>query len=186
MRPSSRKPIGRALLAGALLALAAAGVEGQTREERAYLRSAANHFRMGEGEVVVLSQGSASLPEIPVVLHIATRAGVSAEAVLALRRDGRSWSELMRRYGLHAGQLHVALEAAPETGPLAPAYTAFSERPRSAWSVITLADESLVALVNLNFLADYLELPPDRVADALTRAANPVDAYRELLTRRSS
>lgn len=178
--------VGSALAAAAVLAATAGPSLGQSREERAFLRSAATHFGVAEGEVAVLAQGGASTQEIPVVLRIATGAGVSAEAVLALRRDGRSWSDLIRRYGIHAGQLHVPLQAAPETGPLAPAYTAFAERPRSSWSVISLSDEAVVALVNLRFMLEYLELPPDRVAQALTRAGNAVEAYRELLSRRMS
>jgi hypothetical protein len=177
---------GKALAAVAALAVTAGSVQGQSREERAYLRSAAGHFGVGGGEVVVLAQGGASTAEIPVVLHIANGAGVSAEAVLALRRDGRSWSELLRRYGMHAGQLHVRLEGSPETGPLASAYAAFAERPRTSWSVISLSDEAVVSLVNLRFMAEYLELSPDRVAQALTRNRDPVDAYRELLAPRMS
>jgi len=164
----------------------AAAAAGQTREERAYLRSAANHFGMGEGEVAVLSEGGAAPGEIPVVLHIATRAGVSAEAILALRRSGRSWNDLLRRYGMHAGQLHVVLDPVPREGPLAAAYAAFADRPREAWAVINLPDEAVVALVNLHFLVEYLDLSPDRVAEALTRASSPVEAYRELLSRRVS
>lgn len=178
--------VGNALAAAAVLLTTALPALGQTREERAYLRSAASHFDVGEGEVAFLAQGGASIQEIPVVLHIATGAGVSAEAVLALRRDGRSWSDLLRRYGMHAGQLHVRLETAPETGPLAPAYTAFAERPRSSWAVISLSDEALVALVNLRFMVEYLELTPERVAQAITRTGNAVEAYRELMSRRMS
>lgn len=186
MRRSWRDGIARALLALTFLVVAAGAAAAQSREEQAYLRSAANHFHMGEGEVVVLSEGGAALEEIPVVLYIATQAGVSAEAILALRRSGRSWSDLLRRYGMHAGQLYVILDANPTEGALGVAYAAFAERPRNAWSVITLPDEALVALVNLNFLVEYLELPPDRVAQALAQAASPIAAYRALMSRRMS
>lgn len=185
MRRSFRPRVGRSFLALAAVALGTGGAAGQSREEQAYLRSAANHFGVAEGEVRVLSQGGAATEEIPVVLYIATGAGVSAEAILALRRDGRSWSEMLRRYGMHAGQLHVVLDPVPAAGPLASAYAAFAERPRSAWHVITLPDQAVVALVNLSFLSEYLELSPDRVAQALTDARSPVEAYRALLSRRA-
>lgn len=186
MRRSWRQGIARTLKVLALLTLTAAAAAGQTREEQAFLRSAANHFGLAEGEVAVLSQGGADPGEIPVVLYIATRAGVSAEAILALRRAGRSWSDLLRRYGMHAGQLHVVLDPIPGEGPLGVAYAAFGERPREAWTVISLPDAALVALVNLHFLVEYLELSPERVAQALTRAGSPVEAYRDLLSRRVS
>lgn len=161
-------------------------VEAQTREERAFLRSAANHFGVAEGEVAFLAQGGVSPDEIPVVLHLARGAGVSAEAILALRRGGQSWSELLRRYGMHTGQLYVRLEVVPTSGAVGRAYQEFAARPRASWEIIRLPDDQMVALVALNFLHVYLDLPPERVAAALAEAATPVEAYRVLLSRRSA
>lgn len=176
-----RDGVAAAVVLAALL-LTATPAEAQSREEQAFLRSAATHFRVEEGEVAVLARGSGATPEeIPLVLHIATGAGVSAEAILALRRSGRSWSELLRRYGMHAGQLHVPLESDPVEGPLAEAYREFAARPRNSWPVISLSDQALVSLVNLHFLTEYLDVPPERVARALTEARSPVQAYRTLL-----
>jgi hypothetical protein len=159
---------------------------GQTREERAFLRSAATHFGTEEGEVAVLARGDVAPEEIPVVLLVSTRAGVSAEAILALRRSERSWSEILRRYGLHAGQLHLPLEAIPADGPVADAYAPYRARTRDTWSVIRLPDQAVVTLVNLRFLSEYLDIPPERVASALSSEATVVEAYRRLLSRTAS
>lgn len=174
-------------LAGIGLCLAWAGAsEAQTREEQAFLRSAANHFGFAEREVAFLAQGEASPDEIPVVLHLARQAGVSAEAILALRRGGLSWTDLLRRYGMHAGQLHVDLETVPREGALGRAYETFAGRPRSSWEVIRLADDQVVALVALSFLSRYLQISPEQVAVALAGSLSPVEAYRALLGRRSA
>lgn len=174
-------------LAGIGMCLSWAGsAEAQTREEQAFLRSAANHFGFAEREVAFLAQGGASPDEIPVVLHLAREAGVSAEAILALRRGGHSWTDLLRRYGMHAGQLYVDLETVPREGALGRAYEAFAGRPRASWEVIRLPDDQIVALVALGFLTRYLQMSPERVAAALAGSLSPVEAYRTLLGRRSA
>ena len=148
------------------------------------MRSAASYFGVAPGEAVFLAERLDSATELPVVLHLASGAGISPEAVLAMRGRGLPWGELLPRYGLHAGALHVPLDRAPDAGALASAYRAFQDRPPDAWRVINLSDEAVVALVNLAFMADHLELPPARVADALARSGDPVLAYRDLLRRR--
>lgn len=178
-----RRSGGALLLWAALLAGPVQGAEAQEHspELRAYLRSVAVHFDQDAGEVLVLLEGASRPEELPVALLVASRSGVSPEAVLALRRSGRSWAELLRAYGMHAGQLYVPLDAVPEAGPLAQAYGAFADRSRESWPVIRLPDEAVIALVHLRFLAGYLEVPPDRVAQALAGSPTPVSAYRTLL-----
>jgi hypothetical protein len=157
-------------------------VSGQTREERAFMRSAANHFGVAEGEVAFLAQGGATPDEIPVVLHLARSAGVSAEAILSLRRGGAEWTDLLRRYGMHVGLLYVELREVPSEGALGRAYEAFAARSRSSWQVIRLPDDQVVALVALDFLSEYLDIPPDEVAAELATSLSPVEAYRALLS----
>ena len=164
----------------------AAAAAGQTREEMAYIRSAANHFGVAEGEAVFLAGGGVRPAEIPVLLRVAQGAGISAEAILSLRRDGMSWADLLRRYAMHSGQLYVELDQIPSEGSLGEAYEAFAARPRSSWQVIRLPDDQVVALVALDFMSEYLELPPEEVAAALATALSPVEAYRALLTRHSA
>ena len=180
----SWNPAARIAAVGLVVLAAGGELRAQDAAERAFVRSAASYFGVEPGEAAFLAERLESTVELPVVLHLARSAGISAEAVLAMRSRGLPWGELLPRYGLHAGALHVPLERVPEGGALAAAYQAFEARPRNAWPVINLSDASVVALVNLAFLADHLELPPGRVADALARSGDPVLAYRDLLRRR--
>ena len=143
------------------------------------------HYGQTAGEVAILAEGRVPSDEIPVALTIARHAGVSAEAVLALHRNGRAWADLLVRYGLHAGRLHVPLQRPPTEGPGGEAYTAFAERDPSSWRVIRLSDEAVVYLVNLRFLSEHLELPPQQVADALTAEGSAVAAHGVLLRSRT-
>lgn len=174
------------LLPMAVVAALPGSLAGQERpaEVRAYLRSVAAFYEQDPGEVRLLVEGALAPEELPVALTVSRRAGISAEAVLALRRAGRSWTDILVTYGLHAGTLHVPLDTPPERGPLAAAYAEYAERPARSWSVIRLRDDAVVQLVHLRFLSSYLEVPPSRVAAALAGASSPVDAYRSLLAPR--
>ena len=160
---------------------------------QAYLRSAALHFGVSPGEVSMLAQWPVPPEEIPVALHLAGYSGVSAEAVLALRESGRSWADILMRYGLHAGIFTSELKARTSSstrtsraasGGSATAYAAYAERDSSSWRVIRLADAEVVVLVNLVFLSEHLEIPVDRVAMALLREGSPVAAHGVLLRTR--
>ena len=158
---------------------------GAQQDEAAYLRSAAIHFDYTPGEVAILAESGGPPEEVPVALLIARNAGVSASAVLALRRGGRAWADLLVRYGLHAGRLHVPLDSPPTEGPGGEAYGAYASRDRSSWRVIRLSDDAVIYLVNLDFLHHHLELPAQRVADTLGREGSPIRAHHVLLRSRT-
>ena len=133
----------------------------------------------------MLAEGGVPAAELPVALLISRNAGVSASAVLALRRGGRAWADLLVRYGLHAGRLHIPLDSPPTQGAGAQAYQAYEARDPGSWRVIRLPDEAVVYLVNLDFLSHHLELSPQRVADAMTREGSPIRAHHVLLRTRA-
>jgi len=155
------------------------------QDEAAFLRSAAIHYDYTPGEVAMLAEGGVPAEELPVALLISRNAGVSASAVLALRRAGRAWADLLVRYGLHAGRLHTPLASPPTEGAGALAYQAYESRDQGSWRVIRLPDEAVVYLVNLDFLFHHLELPAQQVADAMTREGSPIRAHHVLLRSRA-
>ena len=56
-------------------------------------------------EVSILADWEIEADEVPVVLFVATRSGVSPEAVVALRDSGQSWGALTARgVGVHCGE----------------------------------------------------------------------------------
>ena len=154
-----------------LLCLAApAALEAQrggagNSDEAVFLRVVGEHFDTPHGEVRVLARWSLSAREIPVVLRLAKRAGVSPDVVVARRRNGDSWMEIAQGYSAHAGDFHVPIDGSP--GFLKAAYDRFSARPASQWRDISLSDAEIVGLVNIRFLSRALELRPERVVEAM-------------------
>lgn len=148
---------------------------------RAYFRAVAEYFQLPVGEVAILGDWSLPADEIPVALFIATRAGISPEALVALRGSGRSWSELAGRYQVGPAQLHVPFSGVPANGLLAGAYQQYQARPVADWGQIDLTDEDIVVLVNVRVLSSILRLRPDEVLQRRAGARSFVDVYARMI-----
>jgi hypothetical protein len=173
----------RTALVVVMLAGAASGVDARQEDaaERAYLRAVARFFQMPEGEVSILAHWDLPVEEIPVALFIARRAGVSTEALVALRESGRAWTALVATYNIGANALHVPLRDPASAGSLAGAYERFRDTPVEDWAGIRLEDRDIIALVNVRVLADALGLSPDDIARRTGSSATFVALYGELL-----
>lgn len=155
--------------AAAILACTSSPATAQN-PDAAYLQAISEYYRVPADEVRVLASWGRPAADIPVVLFVAGRGGVSPDAVMALRNAGRRWGEIAGRWRLHAGDFHVPLDASVDAGPLDRVYGEFRGRPGTGWPSIELQDAEVVGLVHLRFLTEYLGVPPGRVLAALARA----------------
>lgn len=171
-----RRAAGAALVA--VLAIAPA-IRGQDVRD-AYFRAVAEYFDLPASEISILGEWRMPADEIPVVLFLAHHAGVSPEAIVALRRSGRGWSDLASRYQVDAAQFYVPLPEGAPAGVLQSAYDRYRSVPTSGWSQVSLADRDIVALVNLRLLAQTLHAAPE---DVLAEASGGswVEVYGRLL-----
>ena len=147
-------------------------------DEVAFLHAAGESFGFPHGELEVLRRWGLSSGEIPVVLFLARRAGVSPDVLVTQRSSGDSWMAIATRYQLHAGDFHVQLDG--PHGTLAGVYDRFNDRPASKWRDISLSDEEVVGLVNVSFLARYLNVSPGRAAEELGQGGGMVGAFQRL------
>jgi len=117
--------------------------------ELAYYRAVASYFQVPASEVAILAHGGdIAADEIPVVLFVARRGGVSAEAVAALRESGRGWTELAQRFGVGANALHIPLRDPTSAGVLSAAYQRFAATPmRRPHYLVSYALSRLLFLV---------------------------------------
>jgi hypothetical protein len=149
--------------------------------ESAYLRAVSRYFQIPEGEVSILAHWDLPPDEIPVVLFVARRAGVSAEALVALRESGRSWPTLVASYNIGANALHVPLSDPATAGVLTGAYRRFGETPVADWASVPLEERDIVALVNVRVLSQVLGVPPDDIARRTGSSMSFVELYAQLL-----
>lgn len=161
--------------------VAPTGLAAQEDPVDSYYRGMASYFGLPTVEVRVLSEWEIRPEEVPLVLFMARQAGVSTDALLALKEGGRGWSDLTRRYGLDAGTFHVPLPSDAPAGSLAAAYEQFRSTPSSEWDTIALGDAELVELVNIRVLSEHFDVPPVRVLQARERTGSYVEAYRRLV-----
>ncbi len=176
--------VGAALLVVALACSLAGTLAAQVPDRAAldaYYRAVGDHFRLPPVEVMILSEWRLSPEEIPAVLSIADRGGISPDAVVALRQGGTRWRVIARRYGVDAGSFYLRLDGSP--GSLTRVYEAYAARPRPQWSEIELSDDEVVGLVNLRVLSRVLRATPGVVLEAHDRAGSWVMAYRALTGR---
>ncbi|HUF75999.1 MAG TPA: hypothetical protein VMM35_06960 [Longimicrobiales bacterium] len=159
------------------------GVEARqdSGAERAYLRAVARYFQMPESEVSILAHWDLPTEEIPVALFLARRAGVSAEAIVALRESGRTWTSLTSTYNIGANALHVPLRDPTTAGTLRGVYERFRDTPVGEWGVIRLSESDIVTLVNVRVLSDALGVAPDEIARRTAGTASFVELYAQLL-----
>jgi len=168
----------------ALLWTLSTAVEARAQADgahRAYFRGVAEYFQLPEAEVSILGDWNLPADEIPVALFIASRAGISPEALVALRGSGRSWVELSRRYQVGPAQLHVPLTAPLPSGYLSLAYQQYQSRPVGEWGQIELTDEDIVVLVNVRVLSTILSVRPEEILRRRAGARSFVDVYARLI-----
>lgn len=159
------------------------GAQAPTAAEEAYFRAVASYFRVPVGEVSILRDWRLPADEIPVVLFVAAQAGVSPEAIVALRRADGGWSSLMVRYGLESGALYVPVpDEAPVSG-LSRVYDSFRTLPARRWGEIRLEDREIVALVNVRLIAESLRIRPADVLRSADLTRSFVEIYGELARR---
>jgi hypothetical protein len=157
-------------------------VAGQVDAAReAYFRAVAEYFSMTAAEVSILSEWSLPAEEVPVVLFVARRAGVSPDALVALRRSGSGWARLTRQYHLDAGHFHVPLTATADRGRLSAAYERFAAVPPDQWGGVSLQDGEIVDLVNLRIVAQTLRMRPGEVLARASPGVTWVELYGRLV-----
>lgn len=152
---------------------------GQAVRE-AYLRTVAEFFRLPLEEVVLIADGGLPPDEVPVLLFLAQRAGVSPDALAGLRGGGRSWMDVAARYGLGAQIFHVALPEDQPMGLLGRAMALYRTTPARDWPGLRLEDEEIVGLVNLRVLSQQVQVAPLQVLRCRESAGSFVACYPRL------
>ncbi|MFH1763984.1 MAG: hypothetical protein ABIF09_07325 [Gemmatimonadota bacterium] len=169
------------LLLAALFAPARAfGQEVDPGVRAAYFRALAEHFEVPFGEVAIVGDWDLVPDEVPVVLFLSQKAGVSPDVLIGLRRSGRPWREVASRLGLGVGSFHLPLPEDAQLGSLTRAYGEFNGRPSRDWNQIDLDDPEIVALVNLRVLSEQVGVPPLQVLRSREAAGSFVAGFARL------
>lgn len=168
-----------------LLAIALVTATGTQAQERdaarlEYFEAVARYFRVPTSEVTILADWEIAPDEIPPILFVAAHAGVSPEALVALRRSGIGLGDLSGRYHIGAAALHVPVRDEAPTGALTAAYGRYRTTPVGEWPSIGLSDDDVIALVNVRVIAQTLGLPAEEVIRQTDSASSFVELFARL------
>lgn len=132
-------------------------------EERGkFFLAVGKYFQASGEELERLRSAGMPAEEVPVVLHIARRAGVDPLEVAELRAARAPWCAIVFRYSLHPATLLVAL--VEPSGFSSEGVLRFQSRAFcDAWNTRVATDEDIINLVNLKFASESLGLPPEHV-----------------------
>ncbi len=172
--PDSRIHVHLTILVFALVAVPhrASGQELDPGMRGAFFRVVADHFEVPVEEVTILGDWDLDPDEVPVVLFLSRRAGVSPDAIIGLRRSGKPWKEVAGRFGLGVRSFYVPLPRDGPLGVLSRAYGEFQTRPSREWDQIQLNDIEVVSLVNIRVLSEQVGVPPLRVLQSRDEAGS--------------
>jgi hypothetical protein len=152
----------------------------QSEAHTDYLRAVAKFFSLPTSEVAILGDWQLEVDEIPVVLFVARRAGVSPEALVALRSAGQSWVKLTGQYRVKAPALYVPVRDDVPAGALEGAYQQFRGAPVSGWGDIKLTDPHIIGLVNLRVISQSLGLSAEQVLGETSNGLTYVELHAQL------
>ncbi len=169
----------------ALFAVVVVPIRAQTGgPDGLYYAAVAEFFELPASEVDILRDWRLPVDEIPVVLFVSRRAGVSAEALAQLRRAGKQWPELVTQYGLDAGQLHLPIADVSRAYALAALYQQYDSLEPRRWREVKLTDQDVVVLVNVRMAAQTLRMSPEDILEGHRTTPSFVALYARLVPLR--
>lgn len=149
-------------IAGSALAGVSVGVSADEDGLKSFYFAIGDHYRVPEKEVVVVQERHVPDDELPVVFHIAKRAGISSVKIIDLRLDGMSWMDITLRLGLTAEIFYVPVEKQPGP-PYGNAWGHFKNGKKTGWKEVRLSDPDIVNWVNLSFMSKEWGMTPEEV-----------------------
>lgn len=159
----------------------ASGQVPEAEARQAYYGAVADHFGVSLDEVEVLGEWGLDPDEVPVVLFVSTRAGVSADVLVGMRKSGRSWGDVAGRFGLGSRAFYIVLPEDANLGRLTAVYGKFKSNPARDWDTIVLEDHEIVSLVNLKVLSEQADVPPLKVLGSREEHGSYMAGFMSLL-----
>ncbi len=168
-------PFGRTLVTAALpllLACAAVPASAETRmsvggtvvngQLSGFYLSLSDYYRVPRDDIYYLHDRHIPDYDMPVVFFIAQHAHVSPGVIVDMRLSGRSWMDISLHFGLGPDVYYVPVQRVSGP-PYGKAYGYYKNKDRKHWDTIRLSDDDVVNMVNLRFMSDHYNYPPEDV-----------------------
>jgi hypothetical protein len=151
--------------------------------DAAYLRIVGEVFRVSTEEARDLIRAGGRTEELPVLFQLSRHSGISPNVLLALHRRGSSWIGVAGRYQLGPGTFHIEIPPDQVDDRVQRAHDLFQGTPQERWNTLSLSDEEVVVLANLQLLTRGTGSTPGQVLQARAQAGSFPEAVRLLVSR---
>jgi hypothetical protein len=159
--------------------------ESRATDVRLYMHAVAREHGVPGRELEVLGAWVDHPVELPVLLFIANKAGVTPDVLGSLRDSGQSWQRIALRFGLGPSAFRVPIAVPVVDGVLARPVREFS-RPVGEWHRIAMTDLEIIALVNLRTLSSQLGTTPEELIPEIDGISPDfIGAYARVVRARS-
>jgi hypothetical protein len=136
-------------------------------------------FGVPEPVIVQLVDRGVSAEELPAVALIASRAKVEPAKVIELRDSGMTYVQVSQKLGVGPEVFYVPFESDPGP-PYGKAWGYWKVTPKEQWNKITLSDEEVIGLANLQLISDVYQVPPVKTIEMRKAGKDYVLIHREL------
>jgi hypothetical protein len=137
-----------------------------------------DYFRAPDQEISIVRAQRIPNDEFAAIFYLSQRAGVTVQAVIDLRKAGRSYAEITDLFQLSPAIFYVPIKTDPGP-PFGQAYGHFKKHPKSEWKKIQLADDDIINLVNLRFISNQCKVSPEDVINLRTTSKTYVQVLDE-------
>jgi hypothetical protein len=151
--------------------------------EAAYLRIVGEVFRVSAEEARDLVRAGARIEELPILFRLSRHSGISPNVLLALHRRGNAWIGVAERYRLGAETFHIDIPPDQVDDRTRRAHGLYQGTPQAQWNTLSLSDEEVVVLANLQLLTRGTGRTPGQVLQARAQAGSFPEAVRLLVSR---
>jgi len=154
--------------------------EGEVRD---FYLSISSYFKVPEARILEIQKSyRLADEELPVVFFIAARARVEPVAVLNLRVKGMSWWDISVHFGLSPEIFFIPVGLVRIGPPYGRAYGYYHQyRQQKTWGKVILNDVDVVNLVNLRFISEHHQIPPERVMEMRGRGEKFLDIHDKII-----
>ncbi len=145
-------------------------------ETDSYYAGLENYFRLTKSDLADNLGHGAAEEEVPVALFIARRTGLDPDSVWSVHDSGLTWMQVAWHFKLNPWIFYTPLpQKTVEKTPYEKAYGLYFSRKDK----VNLSDADLVNLVNLKFISEQYNCPPEEVV----RSRADGKSFREINDR---
>ncbi len=130
---------------------------------RGFLVAIADYYRTPQSEAIIITERGIPSHEVAVVLFLAKKAHVPPEMITNLRLSGQTWLDITLRFGLNPEIFYVPVKIIVTGPPYQKVYKNYNGIPKNNWRAIRVSDDDIVNLVNLKFMSEHYNYPPEEI-----------------------